>query len=300
MYEVMQVCVCAYMLERCMMYACMFGCILLYKRLLLDEMYLAPPLLQNTGGAGSTCSLGEEYIRSKAVIYGRDPTKKITKYHQEVNKTAVELALRDPDLLLSKQKLISVARSKVNEHYDFKKRKSRSKQSQSQDSGLASKQSKTSESFRMKHIGELEEDIKDLSDQLRYKGKRREEAEISRNYALCEVLTKEISLLKKEKRKHEQELCLWKRKQQQGDWYKQKKATHSAKDCLSLFSTSDSESEGRQQSSTPAPSTPQSLRTTSPCQSSTPVSPAMYNLNLGQVLSPFFILCTQQAFIPLR
>ena len=212
-----------------------------------------------------------EYIRSKAVIYGCDPGKKITQYQQEMNKAAIELALQDPSLRLSKQKLIAGARSKVNQVYNFKKGKSRSKESQSS-TGSTPKRPKTTETLRLKHIGEIEEDVRDLCDQLEFKRKRQEQAEMSRNYKVCDQLTEEMSSLKKRKRECEEELRLWKRKQQQGRWYKRSKKR---------LSTSESEGDARQQrtrslSTTPSPST-QSSRATSPVSlSSTPFSPAEF------------------------
>ena len=103
----------------------------------------------------------DEYIRNQAKIYGRDPNKKITPYQEQVNAVALQLALENPDNLLTRQKLIELAREKVNEVYNFKKGKSRSKKSES--SATAPKRIKTSEAVRTRHISRLEEDLKDLS-----------------------------------------------------------------------------------------------------------------------------------------
>ena len=212
-----------------------------------------------------------EYIRAKATIYGRDPGKTITHYQQEISKAALELALEDPNLLLSKQKLLENARAKVNQVYNFKKGKSRSKESKSSGSGDTPKRPKTTEALRLKHIGEIEDDIRDLGDQLEFKRKRRDQAELSRNYRECDQLTEEMGSLKKRKREFEEELRLWKRKEQQGRWYKRSKK--------SCSSTSESESDRRLQrtrslSSTPALSS-QSSRANSPTSlSSTPFSSA--------------------------
>lgn len=62
----------------------------------------------------------DAYIRMKAKIYGRDPSKKVTNYQQEVNDAAAELALNDPNLLLCRQNLLELACNKMNEggyHY---------------------------------------------------------------------------------------------------------------------------------------------------------------------------------------
>ena len=112
---------------------------------------------------------------------------------------------------------MDLAQAKVNEQYEFKKGKSRSKRYQS--TAIAPKKIKTTESIRMKHISELEEDLKDLNDQIKYKEKRREQATLSRNYKLCDELTEDMSAIKKKRRECEVELQVWKRRQQQASWY---------------------------------------------------------------------------------
>ena len=52
-------------------------------------------------------------MKTRAIIYGRNNDKKITKYQENINSAAVELALQDPNLLLSRQKLLNLARAKV-------------------------------------------------------------------------------------------------------------------------------------------------------------------------------------------
>lgn len=87
---------------------------------------------------------------------------------------------------------------------------------------------KSSESLRMKHIKELQEDIKDLIDQLKYNEKRRDQAASSRNDKICDQLTEEVAAVKKRKRECEEELRQWNRKQQ-ANWYKKKSAKASDK-----------------------------------------------------------------------
>ena len=94
--------------------------------------------------------------------------------------------------------MLDLAQAKVNKQYDFKKGKSRSKRYQS--TATAPKRVKTTESMRAKHISDLEEDLKDLNDQLKYKDKRREQATMSRNYKLCDELTEDMSTIKKKRR----------------------------------------------------------------------------------------------------
>lgn len=114
---------------------------------------------------------------------------------------------------------------KVNEGYKFRKWRSRSKKVSdhevSNDPPKA-KQPKTTDNVRKQHIEDLEEDIKDLTDRLSFKQKRQNQAEMSRNYKVCDQLMEEISDLKKKKREKEIELKLWKRKVQQSLWYRRK------------------------------------------------------------------------------
>jgi len=90
--------------------------------------------------------------------------------------------------------------------YEFKKGKSRSKSLQGADCEAPSKCCKNSESLRIKRISELHDDIKDYSDRLRFKEKRRQQATDSRNYKLCDQLTEEMAELKQKKREKESEL----------------------------------------------------------------------------------------------
>ena len=88
----------------------------------------------------------------------------------------------------------------------------------------APKRVKTSEVYRLKRISALEEDIKDLTDRLFFKEKRRNQASNSRNYKLCDQLTEEMSAIKQQKREREAELRGLTTKQKQALWYKQKKS----------------------------------------------------------------------------
>ena len=163
--------------------------------------------------------LGEQYIRQKAKIYGKDSTKKLRLYEQRINESAIQLALEDPTLINCRQQLLEAARKKVNETYAFRKGASRAKGS---DTDSTPKRLKTSEETRIERIGELEEDVKDFNDRLTYKERVRESANMARNYKLCDQVTEEMSAIRKQKRECEQELAIWKKKQQQSKWYRKK------------------------------------------------------------------------------
>ena len=111
-------------------------------------------------------SSSEEYVKSKAIIYGCDPSKRITPYQSQINSAATELALADPSLLQSRKALLEHARRKVNIDYKFKKGKSRSKSAcaSGDDTPPLPKYQKTSETIRTRHIGDLEDDMRDISD----------------------------------------------------------------------------------------------------------------------------------------
>ena len=106
--------------------------------------------------------------------------------------------------------LLEEARKKVNnDGYLYKKGKSRSKQF-SQVEECAPKRVKTSETFRVRRISALEEDIKDFNKRLNFKEKRRNQASNSRNY---NMLTEEMSAIKQQKREREAELHELRRKE---------------------------------------------------------------------------------------
>ena len=69
---------------------------------------------------------------------------------------------------------------------------------------------------------DLEEDLKDLTDRLHFKEKKRHQAEMSRNYKVCDEITEDMSALKNKKRESEIELKFWLRKVQQSNWYNKK------------------------------------------------------------------------------
>ncbi len=85
----------------------------------------------------------EQYIRKQAQFYGRDPAKLLTPYQENINKAAEELAVGTPTLLHTRQKLLELARAKVDDDvYVYKKGKTRSKRLRESDGGDISESSK--------------------------------------------------------------------------------------------------------------------------------------------------------------
>ena len=108
-----------------------------------------------------TSSQSREYISQQTIIYGRRGTNKITKYQEQVNKAAVSLALDTPSLLGSRQKLLDLARKKVNrEGYVYKKGKSRSIHFGDTSDHSMPKRPKMSENFRVKRLLHLKKTSK--------------------------------------------------------------------------------------------------------------------------------------------
>ena len=138
-------------------------------------------------------SPSDDYVRSKAIVYGRESSKKITFYQEQINNASIELALSDPSLLQSRKTLLERARTILNANYKFKKGKSRSKVlSVSCELPPPKKHPRTSDSLRTRHIRELEDDIKDFSDRMQFKDKMRTQAENPRNYRACDQITEEM------------------------------------------------------------------------------------------------------------
>lgn len=143
----------------------------------------------------------------------------------------------------SRQKLLEKAREAVDSSgYVYKKGKSRSKRLCSPTEELVgAKRVRTTASIRMDRIHALEEQIKDISDTIKYKEKRREQASAVHNYKLCEDLTDEMGTLKAKRRECETEIKQWQRKQKQSNWNQKRKAV--AKPIPVSPTSSDSESQ---------------------------------------------------------
>ena len=123
---------------------------------------------------------------------------------RRINEAAENIALKNPSLLSSRQKLLEKAREAVDSSgYVYKKGKSRSKRLCSTEELVGAKRVRTTASIRMDRIHALEEQIKDISDTIKYKEKRREQASALHNYKLCEDLTDEMGTLKAKRRECE-------------------------------------------------------------------------------------------------
>ena len=115
------------------------------------------------------------------------------------------------------------------------------------------KHPKTSATIRTQHIDELEEDIRDLKDQLLYKEKRRNQAELSRNYKVCDQIMEEMTELKRKKREKNIELKFWLRKVQQSNWYQSSRRSKSTSETDDEICVMTPQSPAMINSPTPSP-----------------------------------------------
>ena len=129
---------------------------------------------------------------------------KTTEYQKKKNQASEELCTNNPNLLSDCKLLLERAQDQVHRMgYAYKKGKSRSKRinpSAESDAETFPKRKKISSDIRVKQIAAIRERIADINDQLGFKQKCRESAQISHNYKECDKLTEQKSTLKSEKR----------------------------------------------------------------------------------------------------
>ena len=111
--------------------------------------------------------------------------------------------------------------------YNYKKEKNRFKLVDGSDAETppTPKCPKMDTEMRQQRMQVLEEDIEALNNQMNYKRKRLQNAEINKRYDQCEVISKEIQEVKVRKRALESELyasCILS-EGKKSQWYKQKK-----------------------------------------------------------------------------
>jgi len=114
----------------------------------------------------------EEYNKE---FYGCKLGKPLTEYQRRVNDASTELCLHNLDLLSNRQLLSEAARERVDKDgYQYKKRKIAIKVAEPTDQSGSPKRRKISKEYNINRIGELEEKIKDLTEQNGFKEKWQE------------------------------------------------------------------------------------------------------------------------------
>ena len=164
-----------------------------------------------------------------------------------MNKASQSLALAEPALLNDRRKLIELTRIKVDEDgYVYKHGKSRSKRlhssSDAATSGFGVKRSRTSEAERLQRIAYIDEALSDIKKQIGFKEKRGEQLTNAHNYGACEKISGEISALKRKQFELRNEIGKLKRRQQQCEWYKQRKKQEKISVSHTSFDQSDNDS----------------------------------------------------------
>ena len=131
-------------------------------------------------------------------IFRKEP---LTAYHIRINEEAAKLAETDASLLANRGELLDKARNALLESgtFHFKKGRSRSKSVQSNDStesapssSIPKKRSKLDADTRQSRIKDIEENIRDIDEDISFKEKRRAQAESVRDYRQCDELTERI------------------------------------------------------------------------------------------------------------
>ena len=90
----------------------------------------------------------------------------------------------------------------------------------------------------------LEDEIANLDEQLKFKEKRRQEAETGRRYKVCEEITEEILIVKKQRCEKAEELAAFKLKEKKAIWYEKRKQESKAKkhsESAGSFTSDDSD-----------------------------------------------------------
>lgn len=165
-----------------------------------------------------------------AKIYGKNINRNLTSYEIAVSEEAGKLALDDPSLLCKRDVLYDKAKENVRCSSTFVFKKGRSRSNVVDQPTPPLKRRYTNESCREDHIKKLGEDIDGKQKQIKFKILYQTKAQASKGWETCERLQSEINMLRKEIHSLEEELKVFKRKQQKSTWFKKKKKSASVKE----------------------------------------------------------------------
>ena len=179
----------------------------------------------------------KEEIYQAAKIYGRDHNRALTSYELAVNEEAGRLASDDPSLLCKRDVLYEKAKECVRSSSTFSFKKGQSRSNLASKSTTPAKRKYTNELCREDHITKLIEDIDGKQKQVKFKLLYQTKAQASKDWETCERLQSEVNMLRKEIHSLEQELKVFKRKQQKSAWFKKKSKSASVKEIPANQST---------------------------------------------------------------
>lgn len=168
--------------------------------------------------------MDEDEVREAAKIYRKESSRPLNEYQKQINEAAQDICLKNPTMLRNRARLLEAAREVVDSTYTFKKGKSRSKKFMT--SGPApAKRRKLNKEYREHRMKELEDELKNVSERIAYKEKRREACEGVRNYKTCDEITEEIGELKKQQQVLQAEFRELSKRDKKSKWYTQKKVS---------------------------------------------------------------------------
>lgn len=169
-----------------------------------------------------TIPLDINKMKSDSEIYPNlKPGDFLYDYRKALNDAAFQIALADPTLLANKGELQNKAKERLQaDGYQFKKKRSRSSQQETR--------VKTTATLRAKRIKEVQEDLEEVSTELKLLQRSRERARNVNCDEKARVYTQEMEPLRKTKRMLEDELEVLQKRSLQ-----QKKRMHSStkKEC---------------------------------------------------------------------
>ena len=144
------------------------------------------------------------FLKEKSCIYNTskmDPSNKMWAYYVEINNAALKLAMDDQSLLSNKNKLSELSRKVVHEsRYQYKKKKTRSKQFGAVDN---IRREYLTETIKSQKLQQIEEDLRDTSTQMSLLECQREKYINVQQFGQAANLTQELGELRTKKRKLE-------------------------------------------------------------------------------------------------
>lgn len=158
--------------------------------------------------------MNAEELKQQSRIYGKgicEDSLSLSPYENAINEASYKLALDNASLMSNRGKLLEAARKKVYEDgYQYKKKTSRSKSFGigNTPSTSVSKRPRYSSELRGKRILEVKEDLKQLTTRIQYAEKSQEKFANVQQYDTASSFCKEVSSLKKERRKLQNELSM--------------------------------------------------------------------------------------------
>ena len=154
-------------------------------------------------------------------IYILSVSRPLNEYQKQINEAAQGICLKNLTMLRNRARLLEAAREVVDSTYTLKKGKSRSKKFMT--SGPApAKRRKLNKEYWEHRMKELEDELKNGSERIAYKEKRREACEGVRNYKTCDEITEEIGEQKKQQQVLQAEFREFSKRDKKSKWYTQK------------------------------------------------------------------------------